>query len=99
MYILMESDFNNLPLENPETGLEIENVFLCELAMLTDLYDHYKEWSKDGCTVLGKLRFIRGPWHNPSAKGDICGTETVEDVIEEFREYTDKYPFARVDIY
>lgn len=92
-------DFDNLPVRDVDTMIEVESLLLEEIAEMANELKYYKKWSKDGYTVLAKLKCVSGLWPIPKENGTIRGFRNTDDARKSFKEITDKYPYARLFIY
>lgn len=96
---LEDIDFTNLPKRNIDNMVEIDASLMGELVELTETLKWFKKWTSQGYPVLGKLTFIHGNWPIPKEDDTICGAISREAVDKKFKEFTTKYPYARVEYY
>lgn len=96
---LEDVDFNNLPMRSVDSMIEIESHLIGDVVDLTDALKWYKKWDKQGYPVAGKLTFIHGRWPIPRENGTLCAGLTKEAIAKKFKEFTDKYPYARIEYY
>ena len=96
---LKDVDFNNLPRRSVDKMIEIASCLVNEVAKLTELLKYYKKGVKQGYPVLGRLYFIHGRWPIPRDEELVCNAMSREAIDKEFKDKTDKYPYAVVEYY